>query len=851
MKRFLLQLVLSLALFCGLNAQTTVNTANFTWVSTGLNVQFTNTSDPLTGYHYQWSFGDGTSSDLVHPPHSYQQPGTYTVCLKKINPNNVTTDSICKQVSLTVNTYCQVDFRDSSVGPLSKKFFPLLAVNTSASVQFKWSFGDGTYSTDASPTHQYAQAGTYNVCLRVQYSNGCIAEKCHTITIPLVCAIQFRDSTTGPLTKKFFPLFAAGVSDANAQFTWNFGDGATSHDRTPVHQYANAGTYTVCLRVVYSNGCVAEICRQIIVEAVCQTDFRDSTVGPLTKKFFPLLPAISTTGIQITWAFGEGTFSNDITPVHTYAQPGTYNVCLRVQYANGCVAYKCRTITIPPPPVCEAGFRDSLIGPFTVHFWSLITSNAATSYQWNFGDGTGSTDPNPVHQFPHAGTYRVCLRVQYANGCVAYKCKDIVVPGPTPTNCEVGFNDSVAGPYTLKFWPRTIQNYYVVSYLWNFGDGGSSTEPRPTHTYRTAGSYNVCLTVKYALPGSTTAICEARICKIVIVRGAGCGAIINDSIAGLLKVQFWSILPRNDVQTLVWSFGDGTTSTLRNPLHQYQHGGRYRVCLDVKYVYDNCEAHVCKDVVLADEPCKDSFRVEPYFGPNNTGLTYQFFSIVNRNDAILYQWSFGDGTFSLQKDPIKSYLQPGAYNVCLRVSFANGCVANYCSMVKIERVCRVEIQDSLIRPRTYKFSVRSSRPGIVQYNWNFGDGTTSTAASPEHTFANNGNYHICVRTLFADGCLTYDCDDLNVFRIATGTNIEVSTYPNPAENQITFRLENTTVASAGTITIYTSAGTVVKKESVSGGSSFTVNITELKGGSYIAEIRIGSQVARKNFVKLQ
>lgn len=855
MKRLLLHFVMLFASVLSLKAQNTTGTTDFTWQASGLNVQFVNTSNPLSGFTYRWTFGDGTASELVSPSHLYLQPGSYTVCLRKRTSNNVTVDSTCKTITLTA-PICHADFRDSAINAMTKKFFPIFSdpgANPLPPV-LQWSFGDGTGSSDFSPTHQYAQAGAYTVCLTVQFSIGCTAQVCRTILIgaTTVCQIDFRDSTIGTFTKKFFPVTPGGtnIADTGIHYTWNFGDGSTSTDRSPVHQYAQAGQYNVCVRAVFPNGCVAEKCRVIIVEAVCEVNFRDSLVGPLTEHFIPVLPA-GTNSVIINWSFGDGTSSTQFDPTHQYAQPGTYNVCLRVQYPNGCVAYKCRLITIPPVVTCVTDFIDTLIGPGTYHFWALATSNAVTSYQWNFGDGTGANTADPTHHFNQPGTYHVCLKVTFANGCIAYKCKDIIIP-PNTANCEVGFIDSAISGYTIKFIPRTMQQYFVASYLWNFGDGSTSTSPVPVHTYNTSGTYNVCLSVRYTLPGSTVLACEARSCRVVVVRGAACGVIINDSLAqGPLNVQFWSILTRNDVVSLLWNFGDGTTSTVRNPLHHYQHGGRYRVCLNVRYQYDNCEANACEDVMLAEEPCRDSFRVEPNYGPNNTGLTYQFFNIVNRNDAIIYQWSFGDGTSSMLPNPVKNYLQPGNYNVCLRVTFANGCVAYFCKVVSIVRTCKVEIQDSLISTRKYKFSVRSSRPGTSTYQWNFGDGSTSNAAAPVHEFLQNGNYHVCVRVVFADGCVAEDCDDLTVFRMASSDGITVNSYPSPASDQVSFRLENTNTSNASAvISIYTASGSFVKRETVTGNNNFSVNISELRQGSYIAEITLRDRTLRKNFIKM-
>ena len=263
-------------------------------------------------------------------------------------------------------TTCNAEFGWNFINGNTVKFTP--AVNDSPVVHHLWNFGDGSATSQVvSPTHSYLSNGSYNVVHTViRYSpNGaaiCTQSITHTILIQqapceLVVDFSWNATATNPLMIEFHNL--STPSSPSDSTTWTFGDGSNSYAANPVHTYANAGTYTVCLVVKKNNNttgttpCIRYKCKTIVVQAPCtlQANFtwHASPTNAQNIQFTNTSAPLSSTD-SIRWTFGDGSSSNAVNPNHTYTQPGSYNVCLRVQKRNSagtlsnCISEICKTV---------------------------------------------------------------------------------------------------------------------------------------------------------------------------------------------------------------------------------------------------------------------------------------------------------------------------------------------------------------------------------------------------------------------------------------------------------------------------------------------------------------------------
>ena len=318
-----------------------------------------------------------------------------------------------------------------------------------------------------------------------------------------------------PLTVVFTDASTQG-SAAITSWLWSFGDGGTSPDQNPSHTYAAGGPYTVSLQVTDANGLTNTQTKPDFITVDAQVvpptaDFSGtptSGLEPLTVVFTDASTQGSAAITSWLWSFGDGGTSPDQNPSHTYAAGGPYTVSLQVTDANGLTNTQTKPdfITVDaqvvPPTADFSGAPTSGLEPLTVVFTDASTQGSAviTSWLWSFGDGGTSPDQNPSHTYAAGGPYTVSLQVTDANGLTNTQTKPDyitvdaqVVP---PTADFSGTPTSGLEPLTVVFTDASTQgSAAITSRLWSFGDGGTSPDQNPSHTYAAGGPYTVSLQV--------------------------------------------------------------------------------------------------------------------------------------------------------------------------------------------------------------------------------------------------------------------------------------------------------------------------------------------------------------------
>ncbi|WP_165074418.1 PKD domain-containing protein, partial [Methanogenium sp. MK-MG] len=302
-------------------------------------------------------------------------------------------------------------------------------------------------------------------------------------------AVTFTDAST-----------PVGLIDS---WAWDFGDGGTSADQSPVYTYTTSGTHTVTLTATNEAGNDAEVKTNYIT---VRTDppvanFTFDPAAPLAGN--PVTFTDASTGIVDTyfWDFGDGATATISVPVHAYAVAGTYTVNLTATNSGGSDSFQ-DTVTVSvqdAPVVLFSAAPRFLEANNTVDFVDLSSGYNITAWAWDFGDTIGtSTEQSPSYVYLLSGIYNVSLTVTNAGGSDTMTMNDyITVTGPAPAASFTANVTTGDKPLTVTFTDtsQAFAGANIVTWAWDFGDGGTSALQNPTYTYSDSGSYNVFLTV--------------------------------------------------------------------------------------------------------------------------------------------------------------------------------------------------------------------------------------------------------------------------------------------------------------------------------------------------------------------
>lgn len=354
---------------------------------------------------------------------------------------------------------------------------------------------------------------------------------------------------------------------------------------------------------------------------------------------------------QVMWDFGDGLTSTEPAPVHTFAA-GDWNVCLVISDpfpVNNCSDAACEVVQVDSIAPCSNDFSVQLSG-LNASFsgWTLYAG--AVDYFWSFGDGTEGFGQIITHDYPVAGDYVVTLITQDEANCTAVSSRVITIVGG---GCEALFSWSTdpAGGGLIHFADHSTGG--IQEWSWNFGDGGVSAEPSPSHLFA-SGSWNVCLTVT-----GNGGLCSDVFCQVVTVAdSASCEALFGwviDPVDPLL-VHF------NDQSTgvsdlRIWSFGDGVTSMSLNPDHNFSQAGTYSVCLMVWSADSSCSSTKCHTIDVGEQIYFPVFgQILANFFPADE-VTVQLFESVGGMPVLSDSALVGEqGAYAFYMVPQGSYL---------------------------------------------------------------------------------------------------------------------------------------------------------------------------------------------------
>lgn len=704
-------------------------------------------------YEY-WNFGDywgqGTDSIIDWTPWpptfpqtiAYPGIGTYEVQLLDSNFCGIDTANITIEIVPPPEAALEASEDTICVGePIT--FFQN---STGGADQFQWNFDDGIGwlpTGGGNITYVFNNPGTYDVCTAVGIQSsggGCSDTACVAVTVlPSPNAIIGFDNLTGcdSLTVNFDDQ---SIGNTSAEWTFDVAPFSFSGETPPPIEYDTPGNYVVNLLVEGLNGCLDTDQEVVQVYSSPVADFlADNVCEDVQAEFTDL--SIPDPGDPITnwsWDFGDGNTSFDQNPEHVFQNTGTYDVSLNVSSAN-CSGSITQSIDVEPAPVPDISANPTEgCSPLTVEF----TNNTAggDSYQWTFGDNSGSNDEDPVHTFLNITsadtTFQVVAQAFTTFGCAATDTLEITVyPG-----AQASFLDNSQPPSCAPFdavFVNTSQG--AESYLWDFGDGTSSTVENPTHLYLNETGFVQTFDVELIAFASNGCHDTTATNVIVYPTPNWDFNITPDSACSPLVATMPFI---QGINSYNWDFGDGTTSTFPTPTHIWENTSTDPAIYDVTLIGTSafgCVDTVSTEVYVNPQPLAQ-FAASNIEGCGPLDVSFENLSI----QADSYIWVYQEGDTAYTDAPVHDYTfentsgQTIEYQVQLVAISDDGCTDTFIQPITVypEVTASFAVPDPGCQP--YDVTFFNTSVNADTYQWDFGNGLVSLETSPNTVLQNPG-----------------------------------------------------------------------------------------------------------------
>ncbi len=702
---------------------------------------------------WNWDFGDGNvlTTTTGMTSHTYSAGNAYPVSVIITDTNG------CSDNFDTVVVVVPVPVAGLSFSPTFYCNVPATVSFSNNSVaagnaSYLWYFGDGSTSSQVNPQHTYTSPGNYFVSLVVELNSNCRDSITYATPVNVGGPVITLSASDTSVCDGEAILFSFNSVPPPVAYQWDFGDGTTSAFSPIFHVFPGPGNYSVSVTAFDGNGCSSTESFPAVVNPAPVAAYGPVAAAGCQVPYSVQFQDSSQGAIAWNWNFGDGDTAIVQQPSHAYSAPGTYSVTLVVTNSFGCTDTTTGTVAIVPPTAgMSLSPRDGCL-PLNVSFTS--TSNAIepiSQYYWNFGAGQGgdtTSSPGTAYTYNTVGIYTVSLIIETMSGCRdtitdTVRVGDHVTPNFTISDDTVCYNE------TVSFMLNTPG---ANGWYWYFGDGSvDSTQQNPTHQYGDPGTYTVTLVA------CQNGCCDTLVMPDLITILAPKAQISPDphDCANPYTITFNNTSV--DADSSVWDFGDGNmlVSNAGSVVHTYGSRGTYVIWLFTWNFTTGCVDSISLTYQVTD-PVAD-FTATPLSGCYPLQVAFADSSI----DDNARTWDFGDGN-SFPGAPnmvTHTYMAPGYYTVTYTIADVHGCIDSIVKNQYIHAYGPVAgfsaSPVSGCRPLVVSFSDSTvSEYPVVQYIWDYGDGSSDTIATPgaSHVYASNGIYSVTLIAIDSTGC---------------------------------------------------------------------------------------------------
>lgn len=730
---------------------------------------------PITGYNY--SYGDGATANFTSPSatntHTYTTPGVYPVVLTVANSIGCT--NVSDTIWIEVGDQVPLNFSISptTICPGDAVTMTNLTVDPSNIDAWHYS-SDGELLSDCfqNPSGVFVfddSVGVFDVTLTGLF-RGC--QSTHTLSNAL--------TVNGPIAR--FDWFYDCLDTMDMQFInhsqgytshlWEFGDGTTSTAVSPLHTYANTGDYWVKLTATNSSsGCPISVDSTLvhIKKIQANIDIPSIICGNAGTPFSAngSIDVEEQCNRGYKWIFSDSTMrpvtTSNVDEDFSFGTDGLQTVTLVVTDINGCKDTASTSFQVFNVSAAFTIDDSTICSPQSI----LLTDNSTAdttiaSWQWSIPDGDTIFGQIATHLIDSIieDTTRIILQVTDIHGCIdtightLYYYKPISIANMMPVNGHL-----CVGQSTQFFATNYTAQGSYLNYTWDFGDGSTSTLQNPAHIY--SADTTVLVSVIYTENSSG---CSDTNFLSVDVQGIPIANFITDvdMLPALCNPQQINFSSQSTGPSPIWgnswTFSNGLSSAIANPSFVFN-TGNYTAQLIVQTSYG------CKDTIVK------TFSI---IGP--AGNFVMDTNYICLGDSIVftltdtvqvggYSWDFGDGSNDIDQSPIGhnyNFIPPSGQTVAKLTVYGAG---GACPVTVEKPVFIREVIADFERNGELDTTLCMGEPVIISntslnadiFNWNFGNGNTSSSAGPN--FTQNYNYADTFQIYLDVFNLQYGCRD--------------------------------------------------------------------------------------------